>query len=316
MNEFLAWATGLIAMVVPGFGTMPEQAWNGYVEADYVYVAAASPGPIAGIDVKEGQLVRAGDLLFTLDSQQQEAMVRAAEARVAAAEANAANTLTGSRDDEVEVIRATLDKARADLTLAQSQFDRSVKLLTEGLTPQAKADQDKASLASANAQVKQLEAQLRVAELPARDPVQLAAEANLIAAQADADKAREDFADRTILAPIDGRIERLYFAAGEMAGAGTPVIALQPVDALKVKFYVAEADRQAFAIGDRIAVQCDGCAPGLNATVSYFASDPQFTPPVIYSRDERTRLSFLTEATLDADSALHPGQPVTIGWAK
>lgn len=316
MNEFLAWATGLIAMVVPGFGMVPEPAWNGYVEADYVYVGVPSPGPIASIAVKEGQLVRAGKQLFTLDSQQQEAMLRAAEARVAAAEANAENTLTGSRDDEVEVIRATLDKARADLTLAQSQFDRSEKLNAEGLTPDAKVEQDRASLASAKAQVKQLEAQLRVAELPARNPVQLAAEANLIAAQADADRAREDLADRTIVAPIDGRIERLFFAAGEMASTGTPVIALQPAAALKVKFYVAEADRQGFAIGDRIAVHCDGCDAGLNATVSFFASDPQFTPPVIYSRDERTRLSFLTEATLDADSALHPGQPVTIGWAK
>lgn len=316
MDHFLAWATGLIAMVVPGFGTAPEPAWNGYVEADYVYVGAASPGPIASIAVKEGQLVRAGELLFTLDSQQQEAMLRAAEARVAAAEANAENTLTGSRDDEVEVIRATLDKAKADLTLAQSQFDRNNKLLAEGLVPQAKADQDMAVLQSAKAQVKQLEAQLRVAELPARNPVQLAAEANLIAARADADKAREDLADRTIVAPADGRIERLYFAAGEMASTGAPVVALQPADALKVKFYVAEADRQGFAIGDRVAVNCDGCAAGLNATISFFASDPQFTPPVIYSRDERTRLSFLTEATLDADSALHPGQPVTVGWAK
>jgi HlyD family secretion protein len=312
MDQFFAWAAGLIAVVVPGFGTTPPPSWNGYVEADYVYVGATSPGPIATMMVKEGQVVRAGELLFTLDSQQQEAILRAAEARVAAAEANAANTQTGSRDDEVAVIRATLDKAKADLTLAETQYQRSVKLLSEGLTPQAKADQDKATLASATAQVKQLEAQLRVAELPARDPVQLAAEANLIAAQADADKAREDLADRRVVAPIDGRVERLYFAAGEVATGSTPVMALQPADALKVKFYVAEADRQGFAIGDRLAVKCDGCAADLNATISFFASDPQFTPPVIYSRDERTRLTFLAEATLDADSALHPGQPVTV----
>ena len=122
--------------------------------------------------------------------------------------------------------------------------------------------------------MKQLKAQLRVAELPARDPLQLHAEANLLAAQADADKARSDLADRTVLAPTGGRVERLYFAAGEMAAAGTPVLAVLPTDALKVKFYVGEADRPQFALGDVVAVSCDGCPDGLTATLSYFAARP------------------------------------------
>jgi HlyD family secretion protein len=62
-----------------------------------------------------------------------------------------------------------------------------------------------------------------------------------------------------------------------------------------------------------VEVNCDGCAGGLTATISHFASDPQFTPPIIYSRDERSRLVFLTEATLDTQSAVLPGQPVSIG---
>lgn len=316
MADFLAWLTGLVAMLVPGFGTAPEPGWNGYVEADYVYVGAASPGTITSIAVREGDAVTTGQVLFVLESGQQQAILRAAEARVAVASANSQNLATGGRADEVEVIRATLDKARADLTLAQSQFDRSEKLLAGGLTPQARADQDKATLASANAQVKQLEAQLRVAELPARDPVQLAAEANLIAAEADADKARQDLADRTVLAAAPGRVERLFFSTGEIAGTGTPVLALQPAGALKVKFYVPEAERPGFALGDTLAVNCDGCPSSLRATISFFASDPQFTPPVIYSRDERNRLTFLTEAVLSPDSAVLPGQPVTVRRSK
>lgn len=311
MNEILAFFAGLLALV-PGFGPVPEPAWNGYVEADYVYVGSASPGTIASIVAREGQMVAAGEVLFILESRQQDAILRAAEARVEAARANVENLSTGGRAEELAVIRATLDKAEADLTLASSQYLRSVSLLAEGLTPQAKVDQDRATLRSAEAQVAQLKAQLRVSELPARNPQRVAAEANLIAAEADADKAREDLADRTVLAPAAGRIERLYFSTGEMAPLGTPVVALQPAEALKVKFFLAEADRPAFALGDTLAVQCDGCGDGLSATVSFFASDPQFTPPVIYSRDERKRLSFLAEATLAADSQLHPGQPVTL----
>ncbi|HEY0853260.1 MAG TPA: HlyD family efflux transporter periplasmic adaptor subunit [Devosia sp.] len=311
MNEIMAFLTGLLALV-PGMGPAPEPSWNGYVEADYVYVGAPSAGTIETVVAREGQAVKAGEVLFILDSRQQQAVLRAAEARVEAARANAENLATGSRAAEIDVIRANLEKANADLALAQSQSERSDKLLVEGLVPQAKADQDRATLRSAYAQVNQLEAQLRVAELPARDPQRVAAEATLVAAEADADKAREDLADRTVLAPADGRIERLYFSGGELAPAGTPVVALQPADALKVKFYLAEADRPEFALGETLKISCDGCGTGLSATVSFFASDPQFTPPVIYSRDERARLTFLAEATLATDSALHPGQPVTV----
>lgn len=316
MEQLLSWLTGLIAIVIPGFGVAPGPVWNGYVEADYVYVAAAAPGIIETIAVREGDTVAAGDLLFALRQDQQRALLRGAQARVAVAAANAQNLSTGSRIEEVEVIRASLGKAEADLAFARTTLGRSEKLAAEGLTPEAKVEQDRAMLASAQAQVAQLKAQLAVAELPARDPLQLAAEASLGAAEADADRARSDLADRTVTAPLSGRVERLYFRSGEMATAGVPVISLLPEGALKLKFYVAEAERPLFELGEKVRVSCDGCAEGLTATLSWFASDPQYTPPVIYSRDERTRLSFLAEATLHEGSLLPPGQPVTVALSK
>ena len=312
MNEFLAWLTSLIAIVVPGFGAVEPPNWNGYVEADYVYVSAATPGTIAEVAVTEGQAVHKGDVLFTLSSQQNESLLTAARARVAAAEAALANLTTGSRKDEIDVIRATLAKAQADVSLARETSARSGKLFAEGLIPQSKYDQDRAALASSEANVRQLLAQLKVAELPARDAQQAQAEANLAAAVADAEKAGADLADRTVIAPDDGRIERVFYDPGEMAGAGAPVLSLLPADALKVRFYVAESERPTLVIGQTVDVTCDGCADGMTAHLTYFASDPEFTPPVIYSRDERSRLSFRTEATLDPAFTLPPGQPVTV----
>ena len=312
MSDLLAWMTGLIALVIPGFGVSGPPQWNGYVEADYVYVGAPSPGPITAIPARDGAAVNSGDVLFVLDSRQQQAALDAAEAQVDVAQANVDNLATGSRAAEIDVIRASLDKAEADLVLARSQSERSDALLAENLVPQAKADQDSATLKSAAAQVAQLDAQLRVAELPARDPQRIGAEASLLVAQANADKARVDLADRTIVAPVAARVERVFFAPGEIVGTGTPVVALLPAGALKVKFYLPETDRPSFTLGQRLQVRCDGCAAGLTATVSYFASDPQFTPPVIYSRDERNRLTFLVEARLDGGISLPPGQPVTI----
>lgn len=316
MNEFFAWFMGLVAAILPGFGQPALPHWNGYVEADYVYVAAAAPGTISHVAVTEGAVVAKGEVLFTLNESQYRALVAAAEARVVAAEANLTNLTTGSREDEVAVVRATLQKAEADLSLARETSARSGKLFAEGLVPQARYDQDRATLASAEAAVRQLQAQLKVAELPARDAQQWQAEANLAAARAEAEKAKADLADRTVTAPAAGRVERLYFSEGEMAGAGVPVVSLLPAGGYKVKFYVAEAERAALAPGETLAVSCDGCAEGLSATISYFASDPQFTPPVIYSRDERKRLSFLVEAALPDGAGLLPGQPVTLASSK
>ncbi|CAN7300762.1 HlyD family efflux transporter periplasmic adaptor subunit [Devosia sp. LjRoot16] len=311
MDGFLAWLFGLIALVIPGFGATEAPGYNGYVEARYVYASSSTAGPIETISVREGDVVLEGDLLFRLRSEQQIALLSAAEARVAAADAGLKNLTTGSRADELDVIQASLQKAQADMNLAKDSATRSEKLFKEGLVPQSKLDQDRASLASAEAAVRQLEAQLKVAELPARSEQQVQAEANLAAAHADAKKANADLADRTITAPAAGRIERVFFDAGEIIAAGTPVISILPEGALKVKFYVPETARAGLALGDQLAVSCDGCPDGLTAKVSYFASDPQFTPPVIYSRDERQRLSYLVEATLEGAS-LHPGQPVTV----
>jgi HlyD family secretion protein len=98
-----------------------------------------------------------------------------------------------------------------------------------------------------------------------------------------------------------------------MLAAGAPLLALLPDGAAEVKFYLPEGVRTQFLPGTKVAVSCDGCPDGLVATVTRLASDPDYTPPVIYSRDERQRLSFLAEALLPADIVLPPGQPVSVG---
>ena len=252
-----------------------------------------------------------GDLLFSLDGGQQRALLTAAQARVAAARATLENLETGSRTEEIEVIRANLSKARADLALAQSNLARSEKLFAAGTVASVRVEQDRAALVAAEAQVAQLTAQVNVAELPARDAQQVAAEANLAAAEADAGRAALELEDRETRAPIGGTVDRLFYAVGEIATAGVPVVAILPDGALKATFFVPETDRATLAIGQAVHVSCDGCET-IEATVTRLASEPQTTPPVIYSREERGRLVYLVEARLDVSGTLRPGQPVTV----
>jgi HlyD family secretion protein len=312
MQTILAWIMGVLAAVIPGLAPPGPPSWNGYVEADYTYAAAASAGTIVRIAVAEGQSVKAGDMLFVLDASQQQAQYDAAEARAQSALATLQNLQTGSRQDEVDVAQASLDKARSDLNLANTNLARTQDLYDRGLTPISQLDASKAAAQAAQATVDQLQAQLKVAQLPARDAQQIAADATYKAAEADAETAKVALDQRTVTAPAAGRVERLFYKVGEVAGAGVPVLSIQGGDALKIEFYVNQADREQFALGQQVSVTCDGCPAGLTATVSHFASDPQFTPPIIYSRDERQRLVFLTEATMDNQNGILPGQPVSV----
>lgn len=312
MNSLANWFAALAAAIFPGFGGPESDVLNGYVEADYLYVAPQSAGRITGIFAVEGARVDAGQRLVTLDDTIQTAALHAAEANVAVAAANLDNLQTGSREAEVEVIRASLASAEADQSLAQITLDRSLQLSAKGLVPPAQVDNDRARLQSANARMAQLHAQLDVAELPARSAQRLAAEATLQGAKAEVERARAALDDRMIEAPESGLVDAVYFDKGEVAAAGTPVISLYKPDQLKAIFFIPEPERSRFSVNDTLLLSCDGCPDDLTASITRLAASPQFTPPIIYSSDERARLVFQAEAMLNNPSGVLPGQPISL----
>jgi HlyD family secretion protein len=312
MSDFTTWAAGILAALFPSFGGDGPPVYTGYVEGDYVHVAPLLTRQIISLNVAEGAIVAPGDVLFVLDDTRETAALRAAQARQAAARANLHNLETGSRDEEIEVINAALEQALADQALARSTLTRSQSLFEREIVTTARVDTDSAALERANAAVAQLRAQLEVAQLPARDEQLAAARASLEAAAAETDQAASALDDLTVTAPVGGLVDALYYDAGEVAQAGRSVVSILPPGAVTVLFYLPEAERMGFAIGQTLALSCDGCPPGLTVTVTRLDSAPQYTPPVIYSRDERARLVFRAEARLDQDAALLPGQPVTL----
>jgi HlyD family secretion protein len=311
MNGAFAWLAGLVAFI-PGLGAPSAPQFTGYVEAQYVYVAPASTGIIAQFKVKEGQPVKAGDVLFVQTTAQQQALYNSARAQADAAVATWQNLLTGGRPEELAASQAAVKKAQADVDLAEATFARSQKLFASNTITQAQLDQDTAAVQSAQASLNQAKAQAAVTALPGRQAQQAAAKAQADAAQAEAANAKATLDDRTITAPVDGRIERTYYEAGEMVQAGATALSILPAKALKVEFYVAEPDRIKLTLGTPVEVACDGCGAGLAAKVSFLASDAQYTSPLIYSRDERATLVYLAEATIADPGNILPGQPVTV----
>jgi HlyD family secretion protein len=105
------------------------------------------------------------------------------------------------------------------------------------------------------------------------------------------------------------------FKPGESVTANMPVISIVPDGEVKVRFYVAQGLVNGFRPGRRVAIACDGCARGMTATVDFVASQPEFTPPIIYSLDARQKLVFMVEAAPSDPRALVPGQPMDVAGA-
>ena len=282
-------ATIGMAALVCACAKQEERALQGYGEADYIYVSSQDGGVIADVAVREGDALEAGALAFTLDPARAALSARSADASQAAARSRALNALN-------DAVR----NAQTNHALAQTTFNRTQQLREQGFASAAQMDRDRAALQSAGAVLAQARAE--------RD----AALRDANAAGAQADLARTRLTDMRINAPIAGRVERIYHRAGEVIGPGDPVLALLAPQNMKIRFFAPETILSQLRVGQSVAIACDGCASGLTARISYIASEPQFTPPVIYSEKERAKLVFLVEARPDDPSAIRPGLPVDV----
>jgi HlyD family secretion protein len=107
-------------------------------------------------------------------------------------------------------------------------------------------------------------------------------------------------------------VQKVYFRPGETVQPARPVIALLPPPNLKIRFFAPETRLATIKIGEVVTVSCDACANGLTAKVSFIAQNAEYTPPVIYSREERAKLVYMIEARPDEPDKFRVGQPVTV----
>lgn len=286
----------------------------GYVEGEYVRLGPIDTARIERIDVRRGERVEAGKGVAALETTDAENAVRESEARLVQAQAQLDNLRSGKRPEEIAVIEANLASAKAQQREAERALDRRQDLLRRGVSTQADFDQAETARDVAAASVRQNAANLDVARLPARPDEIKASENAVEQAKAAQAQARWRLSQRQLVAPSAGRISDVLRRVGELAGPSAPVLLMLPDGASKLMLYVPEIRISGVTTGMKLDVRCDGCAPGLTATVTYVSPEPEFTPPVIYSAQTRQKLVYLVEARPDGgpQSALQPGQIVDV----
>jgi HlyD family secretion protein len=241
---------GLVALafaaVLAGCNESRNPGYQGWVEADMIFVSPDESGRVTSLNVHEGDEVKVGQQLYSVDDDLQQ---------------------------------ANLNQNKATLANAQQSYDRALSLSKTGSGTQATLDSAVSALRVAEAQVVTSETRLN---------------------------------RRIGYAPVSGTVQQVYFRVGETVPAQRPVLSIMPPGNMKVRFYVPEADLPKLAIGDEVRVTCDNCSADLTAKIYFLSTSAEYTPPVIYSLDERNKLVYLVQARPSRPDALRVGQPVSV----
>jgi HlyD family secretion protein len=270
-------ATIALLLLTGACGERASDALQGYGEADYIYLASQEAGVVGELFVTEGQEVAAGAAIFRLDPERLSFGARQASA---------------NRGALVQAVQA----AEANARLAQLNYTRTTELFERGFQARARLDADRAARDAADARLDQ-------------------AQRELSAAGAATGLAEERLSDLEGVAPRAGRIERIFHRPGEVVAAGAPIASLLAPENLKVRFFAPQEMLSQLRLGVAVQIGCDGCAEGLTGRISFIATEPQFTPPVIYSLEQREKLVYLVEARPTQPDAIRPGQPIDVRLA-
>jgi HlyD family secretion protein len=291
----------LLLAPLAGCGDGDAAVLHGYAEGRFRMIAPETAGRIVEIAVKDGDAVEGGALIAQLDDAREQAELMRAEAAAEAAQARFDDAAAGGREPEIVAARELLAQARAGAQDAHDELARVRPLFNQGVVPRARLDAAEAGARAADARVAEMRERLTLVELPAREFALKALDADARAAEAAVMLAREALDDRTLHAPSAGRIERVLREAGETAGPTAPIARFLPDGELLAVVFAPEAAAAGLSAGDRLTIECDGCAGPLSAVVSHISSDAEYTPPIIYSDRERSRLVFRVEARFTDD---------------
>jgi HlyD family secretion protein len=291
------------------------EAWQGYVDADYVKVAPTQQGLLTSLSVSRGDEVKAGAPLFSQDDAYDRAARDEAAAKLAQAEAQLSNLQNPSRPTEIAQAEADLAEQVAAQDRAEKDLQRAEVLAKTAAGTKQQLDQARADALAATAKVDAAQQKLDQERSPTGRAQEIAAQKAVVdEMRAQLGEAQWRLDQRHVVAPTAALVADVYAWPGETVAAGAPVVSLLPPQNILVRFFVPETVLSQIHPGEPLAVSCDNCPVGLTADVSFVSSQPEYTPPVIFSEQTRDKLVYLIEARPNGDRNLElkPGEPVSV----
>ncbi|MEN6586951.1 MAG: HlyD family efflux transporter periplasmic adaptor subunit [Sulfuricella sp.] len=286
----------------------------GNVDIRQVELAFNASGRIARILVREGDRVKAGQALASLDTERLRLSLAQAEAQTAAQREVVARNLAGSRPEEIRQARAQRDAARATAADAEAIYQRQLDLVARNFVSRQQADSARFALDKAREQLKAAAETLHLAELGPRKEDIAAAQAVLTANEAAAAGIRRDLQEGELLAPSDGVIQNRILEPGDMASPQKPVFTLAITDPVWVRVYLPETQLGRVPVGARAWVHSDSHPDKrYRAWVGFVSPSAEFTPKSVETTEIRASLVYQARVLVcEGRDALRMGMPATV----
>jgi HlyD family secretion protein len=251
---------------------------NGRLEADEIDIATKFAGRIATLSADEGDMVKAGAVVAVMDTRDLEASLQKAQ------------SMAGQAERSLDEARANLDQQQTQLRLAKQEFDRTSTLVPKGYATAELLDQRRQQMEAALAALNAAEARVG------------AAEHMLDAARHDVDLYKVNIADNALVAPHDGRIEYRVANVGEVLAAGGKVLTMLDTAYVYMDVYLPTGDAGRVRLGSDARIVLDAYpAHPIPAKVAFIASQAQFTPKAVETKDERDKLMFRIRVRIDPE---------------
>lgn len=288
---------------------------SGRIEAVQVDLAPKVPGRVLEVKVREGDRVKAGDLLVTLDLGETALAVPRDRAGLEAAEARYRDLASGSRTPEIDAARADVSDKRAAQDLAKKELERQTALLAKGVASARDLDRAKTEAERAAAASRAAEERLRLAQEGFRREQTGQARSEVDRARGVLKQSETVARESEIRAPADGVVQHRFAEPGLLLGSGQPALTIAFADRLYVRTYVPEGKLGLVKTGLKATVAVDAF-PGKTfpARVAEISPDAEFTPKPVETARERVNLVYAAKVDLDAgwNAPLVPGQPADV----
>ncbi|MBK5259476.1 MAG: efflux RND transporter periplasmic adaptor subunit [Thermoanaerobaculia bacterium] len=315
MSFFAAFALAIVLAACGGNDDESVIRLNGRIEAPFVDLAPKVAGRVMDVRVREGDRVKAGDLLVRLDLGENAIAVDRERAAVRSAEARADDLRSGSRPEEIAAARADVADRRAAVALAEKESERQRFLLDRKVGTQRDYDRARTELDRARAALKASEQRSALASEGFRAAQTRGARADADRAQAQLEQSITIAREGEIRAPADGVILHRLAEPGQLVGAGQPAITMAFANRLFVRTFIPESKLGVVKMGTAARVTVDAF-PGREfpAHITEISPDAEFTPKAVETKAERVNLVYAAKADLDRGWAepLVPGQPAEV----
>lgn len=302
----------LAFLLLAGCSKPGGQSYQGYVEGENVFLASPNSGVLKKLLIHRGERVSQGQLLFKLDNDPEQLLVKQRAAELLQAQRTLMDLKRPRRPPEIASIEAQIKQVEARIKLAELRAERRRQLYERKATDRETLDEAIAEKEELEQLKAQYQANLTLARMGSRQDQITAQQARVETLEESLKEAKWQLEQKSIAAPKSGFIFDTYFREGEFVGNQRAVLALLPPENIRIEFFIPVDQLARIHLRQKIRFICYGCNEKSDAVITYISPEAEYIPPLVYSRENTEKLVFRVKASVADPWKLKPGQPVTV----